>query len=99
MIRNKRKTLFIQVRIDLVARLIITLTLKSGGEIPWCYRSNQTCLVKGFHCTTYFIHFTQQNLNFRVNFFGATIRSIRSERVLILKSPKIPVSEYPFPII
>ena len=70
MIRNKRKTLFIQVRIDLVARLIITLTLKSEGEIPWCHRSNQTCLVKRLHSTTFFLHFTKRNLNFRVNFFG-----------------------------
>ena len=82
MIWNKRRTLFIQVRIDLVARLIITLTPKSEGEISWCYRSNPTSLVKRLHTTTYF-----------VNFFWATIRSIRSERVLILKSRKIPVTE------
>ena len=69
MIWNKRRTLFIQVRIDHVARLIITLTLKSEGEIPWCYRSNQTSLVKRLHSTTYFLHFTKGNLNFHVNFF------------------------------
>ena len=66
---NKRKTLFIQVRIALVARLIITLTLKSEGEISWCYRSNQTSLVKRLHSTTYFLHFTKGNLNFHANFF------------------------------
>ena len=33
---NKRRMLFIQVIIDLIARLIITLTLKSEGETPWC---------------------------------------------------------------
>ena len=69
MIWNKRRTLFIQVRIALVARLIITLTLKSEGEIPWCYRSNQTSLVKRLHSTTYFLHFTKGNLNFHANFF------------------------------
>ena len=69
MIWNKCRTLFIQVIIALVARLIITLTLKSEGEIPRCYRSNQTSLVKRLHSTTYFLHFTKGNLNFHVNFF------------------------------
>ena len=66
---NKHRTLFIQVRIDLVARLIITLTFTSEGEISWCYRSNQISLVKRLHSTTYFLHFTKRNLNFRVTFF------------------------------
>ena len=71
MIWNKRRTLFIQVRIDLVARLIITLTLKSEGEIPWCYRSNQTSLVKRLYSTTYFLQFRKQKFEdyFHVNFF------------------------------
>ena len=69
MIWNKCRTLFIQVIIALVARLIITLTLKSEGEIPRCYRSNQTSLVKRLHSTTYFLHFTKRNLTFHVNFF------------------------------
>ena len=88
MISNKHRTLFIQVRIDLVARLIITLTFKSEGEISWCYRSNQTSLVKRLHSISYFLHFTKGNLNFRVTFFSATIRSIRTERVKILKRQK-----------
>ena len=58
MIWNKHRTLFIQVRIDLVARLIITLTFTSEGEISWCYLSNQTSLVKRLHITRYFLHFT-----------------------------------------
>ena len=66
---NKRRTLFIQAVIALIARLIITLTLKSEGEIPRCYRSNQTSLVKRLHSTTYFLHFTKRNLTFHVNFF------------------------------
>ena len=66
---NKRRTLFIQVRIALMARLIITLTLKSEGEILRCYRSNQTSLVKRLHSTTYFLHFTKRNLNSHANFF------------------------------
>ena len=69
MIWNKHRTLFIRVRIDLVARLIITLTLTSEGEISWCYRSNQTSLVKRLHSATYFLHFTKRNMNFRVTFF------------------------------
>ena len=69
MIWNKCRTLFIQVIIALVARLIITLTLKSEGDIRRCYRSNQTSLVKRLHSTTYFLHFTKRNLTFHVNFF------------------------------
>lgn len=89
---NDHTTLFIQVRIDLVARLIITLTFKSEGEIPWCYpRSNQNSLVKRLDSTTYFFHFAKRNLKFRVNFISATISCIRSERVKILKSRKVPV--------
>ena len=48
MIWNKYRTLFIQVRIDLVARLIITLTFTSEGDISWCYRSNQTSILPYF---------------------------------------------------
>ena len=42
MIWNERRKLFKQVRIDLEARLIITLLFKCEGEISLCYRSNET---------------------------------------------------------
>ena len=60
MIWNKHRTLFIRVRIDLAARLIITLIFTSEGEISWCYCSNQTSLVKRLHSTRYFLHFTNK---------------------------------------
>ena len=84
---NKRRTLSIQVRIDLVARLIITLTHKSEGEISWCYRSKQTSLVKRLHSTTFY----KTKFEFPREFFSATIRSIRSEGLKILKSQKYPL--------
>ena len=87
MIRNKRRTLSIKVRIDLVARLIITLTHKSEGEISWCYRSKQTSLVKRLHSTTFY----KTKFDFPREFFSATIRSIRSEGLNILKSQKYPL--------
>ena len=72
MIRNKRRTLFIQVRIDLEARLIITLLFKCEVEISWCYRSNETSSVKRLYSTTDFLQFTKQKFEyyFHVNFLG-----------------------------
>ena len=76
--------LFIQVIIALIERLIITLTLKSEGETPWCYRSNQTSLT-----------FYKRKFEFPREFFSATIRSIRGEGVKILKSQKCPLVNSP----
>ena len=72
MIRNKRRTLFIQVRIDLEARLIITLLFKCEVEISWCYRSNETSSVKRLYSTTDFLQLTKQKFEyyFHVNFLG-----------------------------
>ena len=72
MIRNKRRTLFIQVRIDLEARLIITLLFKCEVEISWCYRSNETSSVKRLYSTTDFLQFTKLKFEyyFHVNFLG-----------------------------
>ena len=72
MIRNKRRTLFIKVRIDLEARLIITLLFKCEVEISWCYRSNETSSVKRLYSTTDFLQFTKQKFEyyFHVNFLG-----------------------------
>ena len=60
---NKRRTLFVQVRIDLEARLIITLLFKCEVEISWCYRSNETSSVKLLYSTTDFLQFTKKKLN------------------------------------
>ena len=72
MIWNKRRTLFIQVRIDLEARLIITLLFKCEVEISWCYRSNETSSVKRLYSTTDFLQFTKQKFEyyFHVKFLG-----------------------------
>ena len=72
MIWNKRRTLFIQVRIDLEARLIITLLFKCDGEISWCYLSNETSSVKLLYSTTDFLQFTKQKFEsyFHVNVLG-----------------------------
>ena len=72
MIWNKRRTLLIQVRIDLEARLIITLLFKCEGEISWCYLSNETSSVKLLYSTTDFLQFTKQKFEyyFHENFLG-----------------------------
>ena len=64
--------MFIQVRIDLEARLIITLLLKCEVEKSWCYRSNETSSVKRLYGTTDFLQFTKQKFEyyFHVNFLG-----------------------------
>ena len=69
MIRNN---MFIQVRIDLEARLIITLLFKCEVEISWCYRSNETSSVKRLYSTTDFLQFTKQKFEyyFHVNILG-----------------------------